>query len=534
MLGAPSKQSTKGIFQPGPSLGINAVDGLGEMSPLDALYTYNLAPTEYGMRLRKGYREWATGVVGLVRTILPYDGTEEDNSQDRLFAASSDGIFDVTLDGTTVPTKMVDFPIKTGNAGQGVYIHFVAADGSAYMEYADEENGLFEYTESTGLWTQAPDPTSSTADTPPLAAEIVFIVSHKTRLWFLGRDSADAWYFEPGAKQGDATRFTLSGKLQHGGNTVGMWNWSIDAGDGVDDYLVIISRAGDVVVYRGSDVEATGGWDQVGSWFIGELPNSRRIATEYGGELYLLAAIGIISMRDLLQGDVKASTESSPSYRISRILREVIEDYRTEPEWQLKQSPGDNFMMIVIPPAASDPDIQYVMDLTTGAWGAWRGVPVTCADTYRGEFFFGDDGRVLVSASSVDNTTIAGAVGTPIPFSVLTSYQTLNEPAVFKRVQFLRVKGGITGATSVVVRPIYDFEVQPLLDAPVPITTRPEDTWDFGTWDNAVWSGFVGSASATRGGRNMGIHVAIAMRGEASDRITLIGWDVMWDTGGLL
>ena len=533
MLGAAQGQSTKGIFSPGPSLGINAVDGLGEMSPLDSLYNYNFPPTEYGLRLRKGYREWATGVVGEVRTILPYDGTAEDNSQDRLFAASSDGIYDVTSDGTTVPVKMVDFPIKTGNAGQGVYTHFVAANGDSFMEYTDEENGWFEYTETTGLWEQAADPTSGGTDIPPTAEEIVFIMSHKTRLWFVGRSAADVWYFEAGAKSGDATRFTLSGKLQHGGNTVGLWNWTHDGGDGIDDYLVIVSRAGDVVVYQGIDVEATGGWDQIGAWFVGELPNSRRIATEYGGELYLLAAIGIISMRDLLSGDSRELAANSPSYRISRILRELIENYRNEPEWQLKQSPGDNFMMVVLPPLSSDRPLQYVMDLTTGAWGAWRDVPVNCCDTYRGEFFMGDEGRVLVSDGAVDNTTLAGEVGTDIEFSLLTSYQTLNEPAVYKRIQYLRVKGAVSGGTSVTVRPIYDFELNPSLPTPAPIPVSPESAWDAAVWDSAIWSG-TAAGGAIRGGRNMGTHVAIAMRGITRDRLTLIGWDVMWDTGGLL
>jgi hypothetical protein len=525
------KQSTKGYFLPDQSQGINAIDSLGNMNPLDSIYTYNLVPTEYGTRLRKGYREWATGITGEVRTILPYDGTDEDNSQDRLFAASSDGIWNVTNDATTVPVKEIDFPIKTGNAGQGVFIHYVGAAGDSFMMYADEENGLFQYSETSGLWTQSPDPTGSPL--PPTASQIVFIMSHKTRIWFVARGSADVWYFEAGANSGDATRFTLAGKLKHGGNTAGLWTWSIDGGAGVDDYLVIVSRGGDVVVYKGIDVEATGGWDQVGSWFIGELPNSRRIATEYGGELYLLAAIGIISMSDLLNDSANIH-QNSPSYRVSRIIRELIENYRSEPEWQLVMSPGDNMLMIVIPKLASDPDLQMAMDLSKDVWGFWRGVPITCADTWKGELFMGDTGRVLVSDGAVDGTTIAGEVGIPIEFSTLSSYQTMQEPAVFKRVQFIRAKGNLGGDTSVVVRPIYDFDVSPILTTPPATSAREEDQWDVGLWDQAIWSGLASGASATRGGRNLGIHVAVAMRGEASSRLTFIGQDIMWDTGGLL
>ena len=51
--------------------GINAVDSLMMMPPEDALYTYNLMPSEYGMRLRQGYRQWAMG-CNKSRRVKPY------------------------------------------------------------------------------------------------------------------------------------------------------------------------------------------------------------------------------------------------------------------------------------------------------------------------------------------------------------------------------------------------------------------------------------------------------------------------------
>jgi hypothetical protein len=516
---------------PGPSLGINAVDGLGEMSPLDAIYAFNLQPTEYGLRLRRGYREWSTAMSGEVRTVIPFEGSAEDGSFDRIFVATENGIYDATLDGSTAEDLEIAFTFPTGRAGYGVYVTHTAADGSLTMMYADEVNGLFDYNEVTGIWKQAPDPTGT--PTPPAAQDIVFIMSHKTRLWFVARDSSSLWYFAPDANTGDATEFTLSGKYKHGGYTVGLWNWTRDGGDGLDDLLVVLSRAGDIIVYQGTDPESVGAWDQKGQWFIGEVPNSRRLASEYGGELFILGAVGVFSMHDLVTNN-RDYQQSAPSYRISRLVREYIQLYKEEPEWALKQSPSDNFLMIVLPKLAADPDIQFVMDLTRRSWGTWRGVPATSADTWRGKYYIGDSGRLLISDGTTDNQTIAGDLGNPIEFSLLTSYQTLNEPSVYKRVQFIRAKGELAGAASIVTRPIYDFDIDPSVDAPNPVSVKAEDTWDVGVWDDAIWSGLRSGAQVARGGRNMGIHVAVAMRGDSSDRLTFIGWDVMWDTGGLL
>ena len=79
--------------------GVNAIDSLMMMPPQDCIYSYNLMPSEYGMRLRKGYRQWATGCSEIparaenndVRTIIPFESNIQDASNDRLFAVTAEG-----------------------------------------------------------------------------------------------------------------------------------------------------------------------------------------------------------------------------------------------------------------------------------------------------------------------------------------------------------------------------------------------------------------------------------------------------------
>ena len=69
-LSRPSPATAKSTTVPACTAGVNALSGFMEMGPTDCIWTYNLMPVEYGMRLRKGYREWATGINGAVRTVL--------------------------------------------------------------------------------------------------------------------------------------------------------------------------------------------------------------------------------------------------------------------------------------------------------------------------------------------------------------------------------------------------------------------------------------------------------------------------------
>ena len=83
------------------------------MQPQDCLYTYNLMPSEYGQRLRKGYRQWATGCVEDpqraenvdVRTVIPFESNIQDAANDRLFVVTAEGIWDATLFNTIDPVQ---------------------------------------------------------------------------------------------------------------------------------------------------------------------------------------------------------------------------------------------------------------------------------------------------------------------------------------------------------------------------------------------------------------------------------------------
>jgi hypothetical protein len=399
-----------------PSVGgINALSSLAAMAPSDCITCHNLMPSEYGMRLRAGYKEWANEMNGQsVNTLISFEGQAADAASDRLWAVTPEGIWDITTFGGT-PILMVDFlaidpqPSNLESAGYGTFVEFTNDADERFLQYADEAYGLFQYTEADEDWLTEP---IFTADPPLLAADIAYVTSWKNRLWYIKPNSGQAWYLEPDAQQGTATKQTFGSKMAHGGELLALFNWTIDGGTGIDDYLVAVGRGGDILVYQGYDPATVPTFELKGSWFVGEFPESRRIGVDYGGELYLLSTYGVMSLRDLMQGVEITTTPTTPSSKINRFLRPAVETGKNELNWALHIYPGDGFLQIIAPYSSNDIQnaIQYNQNLLTTAWGLWKNVPVNCAVAWSGKYLMGDkQGSVWEYSGSTDGQLLPGA-----------------------------------------------------------------------------------------------------------------------------
>ena len=408
-LGQTAPPTNQQFTIPSSTGGINSLENLMTMAPTDCIYCDNIMPSEYGLRLRKGYRQHAINVgVGdgessKICTIVPFEGQLANQIADRLFAVTPTGIYDVTLFGDTAPSRVATFTDTTLNAGYGNWTEFTNDASDRFLFYADSQNGLHQYQESTGVWS-VPSFTGPGFD----VTNVAFVTAWKNRLWFIQEESGDAYYTDVDAIGGTVEKFTFGSKFQHGGELKCLYSWTIDGGAGIDDLLVAVSRGGDVLVYQGIDPQTD--MTLVGSYFIGELPESRRIGVSYGGELYLLTTFGLTSIRDLLQGVPTGDIKTSPSAKISRFVRQAVQSGKDFPQWSLCINPSDGFMQIVTPYDQRKDAIQFNQNLLTQAWGRWRGVPVNCADTWNAEYYFGDrEGAVYLYDGALDGTLLTGA-----------------------------------------------------------------------------------------------------------------------------
>lgn len=530
-------QTSDATVMPAPVGGMDARVGAGSGDTSVALLLYNLVPAEYGLQIRPGYRVYAEGLNGEdVRTVIPYQGLDAGQTDDKLFVATQDGIWDASVDGGT-PTLEVAFAIQSQDAGFGVYTHYVNDNGDDMIYYADGQNGLFEYDTLLDTWALATNITPKAGSLTPFAiANINYVVSHKNRLWFCQQDSNVAWYLPSAVAEGEVTEFLFARKFKHGGAIAGLYNWTMDGGDGRDDYLVAVSRGGDVIPYTGSNPDNAADWDNTGTFYIGNVPRGSRAASEYGGNLFLLSTLGLVSMTDLLSGTDPATVGDrlSIGYKIARLLRDDIALYETQNGWDIKYVPQDGVMLVNVPPLLDGTYRQYSYSIATGAWGIWRDVPMLSSEPYQSELVVGTAGKVLRMDVPQDNVQTDGSGGTPIRYSVLSAYSDMEAPGQFKRNAFVRPNWSAETAPSYECYALYDYTLN-LFAARGTAAQQNKALWDTALWDFGIWASDVGDPYfSLRGTSGMGRTIAVSMSGYAQSGSILLSWDISWNTGGFL
>jgi hypothetical protein len=581
----PRRQVSETAHIPAPMGGLNAVDAAYAMPATDCVQLFNMLPAENGLRARLGSREWFVGLKGAsddtVRTTFYYHGSAKDGTKDRVFACTSEGIWDVTSSGTLADqwtpstaydggdivynegntylcviagtsdpssgptgtgTAIVDgsaewdwasspreltFGTQTGDAGRGIFHSFITSAGH-FLAYCDEANGYQLYTESTDTWAAV------TAVTGVDESTFVFVGSWKSRLFFAARDTAETWYLELGAISGAATKLDLTwaAKPRHGGDLVGIYNWTLDGGAGIDDLLVFVFRGGDIAIYQGTSPTAAATFALKGVWYAGALPKGRNVVTPYGGDLLILTKNGVRPLSLLVNGGEGLGQYTTK--KISNLFNALMLSKSTIHGWSMHIHPEDNSLVVTHPTTDGANTEQLVMSLVNGGWGRYRDLPIYSAGAGGGKLYFGSAaGKVYINDGYVDGVTLANPNAySAIQWSVLTAFRNLGNGRQ-KRVHLIRptILSENTAA-EYGAQARYKFDLTEI--ASVSGGTVTSDEWDGGVWDTATWAGEFEATQATTGTTGMGVDVAIAVRGTATSRTVLAGIDITFEQGGFL
>lgn len=657
---ARGRSTVQSVTLPAPVGGLNTVGPIGALPKTDLLYAYNVIASELGLRARLGYQEWVTGITGasdnLVRSIVPFTGSRKNGTTDKLFACSSSGIWDVSA-STTTPTKLVTFPVTSGEAGYGTST-VISTPGGRFLVYCDEENGAYIYSESTTTWTKvlaaptqpwaattaylvgnlvvngansyvctvggtsagAGGPTGqgvgivdggvtwkfyrgawtaaqayalncyvvngsspariyvcSTAGTSAGAggpsgtgtaiadntakwdyvsdystpigtalndqqlgfsadpSKFVFPVVWKSRLWFVEKDTTRAWYMPVNSLFGTANGIDFGARMRAGGPLAGLWNWSYDAGNGMDASLVAVSTTGDVIIYQGTDPSSTSTFGMKGTWSVGGVPYGRRIATDFGGDMLLLSTLGVVPMSRLVVGQPVVAGDRSvyATEKISNLFTQAVNAGRLLQGWQVLLNPSEAALMVLVPTAPNAPTSQLAMAFAGRGWWPFRDLPMFCAGNWAGQVYFGTvDGRVCVNTGYVDNVALAAPTAfSPVKFSFLSAFDNLGTTKM-KRVLMLRPSVlSQSAAPTIQARAKFGFD----LNEPAPPSAsgaRVTNAWDTAVWDLSTWSGDYNPFGGLSGGGGVGRELAVAIQGLATSRTVFASCDIFFDVGG--
>lgn len=521
---------------PSPVGGMDNRIPLSDTNTNVCIYTYNLTPSNYGLKIRDGFREWQIGLdngaLTNVGTIIPFEGSQEGPADDKLFAVTNEGIWDVTV-FADAPVLKVAFSSTSEKAGFGTYAHYLDGGGDDFIYYADSVNGLFEYIQSTDTWQAAAGINGIDVDL------INFVVVHKLRIWFCVQDSTIASYLPIESRSGTIEgTFNFGAKFKHGGSLVGLYNWTVDGGDGVDDFLIGISSAGDVLPYKGSD-PTQADWVLVGTYFIGAMANGSRCASQYGGNVALLSSYGIQQMSDLLRGvDPRIGDQDSIGAKITAFIRDDMKQYRNDDGWDIKFLQTSGVIIVTTPKRLDGTTIQYVYQGDVGGWGIWRDLAMTCVDVWEDKVYFGtEDGRIMVMDVTRDNVLITPPPenkfnGNDIAFSFLSSYQDFDSPAQFKRGKLIRPNFISRSDVGFNTKFLYNYDVSELATSAI-APLKGQALWDIALWDNAIWDdSSLQLFDRVVGASGIGRYLAVAIRGAGISGTRLASIDVFWDTGG--
>lgn len=532
---------------PPPTQGLNTTGDVADMAPTDALEMDNFIAQDLGLQMRLGWYEYATNIGGdathVVRTIMAYNGTPSTAianplAVSQLFAATDQGIYFIEGGGNMAALAPAIALSGALNAGTMSWAMFTAAGGAQYLVACSETDGGFLYNGVSWMkMTSAggPGPGIITGVNPNTFAQVCV---WKRRLMFTQRASSQCWFLPVGVVGGAAQLFDFGPQLVSGGALVGLTNWTQDDGAGIDDRLVILGSAGDLVIYSGTDPSSATAFQNVGVWYIGQPPVGRRSMTTSGGNVYILTQFGVIPVNQVVQGglDNILTSDTGLLVQLRKLQSQLVEDFATllnVDGWELMNIPGLALLHIARPSISVGENIQYAFQQHQTAWSRLLDVPGKTFARRLNEVYAGTtDGRVLrVFSGNVDGLKLDGTGATQINARCTPAFNYLGAPTVQKQALMLRLNFIAQAVPAWSLLMNTDFSVTSLEATPA-ATSSVGSLWDASYWDKDKWAGGAAAYGEWRAVEGIGFALSPSIFVSSNAQTTLASIEYMVKPGG--
>jgi len=572
-----------------PIGGWNARDSIANMPPLDAVTLNNFWPTPTDVQLRLGYSRFCTGITGQVNSLMNYAGVTQQKlfaaagtsiydasgstgvvvktiTNDKLQhinVGTTGGHFMVAVNGddaallydgtnwisyASTATAQTISTITRGGTGNltatvttasphGLITgNQIVVAGAIPVQY----NGTYLITRTganTFTYTMATAPatdgvtlgayTINYAITGVNSNTFVHVNLFKNFLFFVQENSMEVWYLPVGQVAGLATKLDFGGIARMGGFIQAMGTWTIDAGQGADDYAVWVTNNGEAIVYNGTNPDAAETWALKGVWQLGQTFN-RRCFLKWGGDLLLLTQDGLVPLASALQ-----SSRLDPRVNLTdKIYYEISQEaslYSANFGWQINYFASENMLIINVP--SGNGVRQFCMHTISKAWCSFSNISAKCWELSYDTMYFGGNGfvgRFWDSYSDAGNNIIA---------EVQQAYSYFDAPGQQKRFTMIRpIFQTDNGLPGILVGINTDFDAQNSLGAvSFNAVSSTLGVWDSATWDEDVWGGALALTRLWQGVTGIGYSGGIIMK-VASQGIDVhwVSSDYVMERGGIL
>lgn len=464
------QQTAQTTSIPAPVKGLNSKDAIASMGPDFALSLDNIFCKPTSVDIRNGSLTWATGLGAWVETIAHYSSP----IANKQFSAAGSSIFDTTSGGA------VGAAVVSGQSNaRWQYANFSTPAG-AYLYMVNGANSPQLYNGSG--WQAVTNISSPIAITGVTVANLVHVNVFKNRLWFVEKDTMNAWYLPLNSIGGAANVFPLGSLFVLGGSLTAMMTWTIDNVNGVDDYAVFITSEGEGAIYQGYDPSFASTFTLVGLFRAGR-PIGRRCFTKMGSDNVVLCADGVIVLSKELTTDRNQS--QSLSYNIQNTINDDIASYKDNFGWQPVYYPLGNKLIINVPQTENNFQYQYIMNTITGAWSSWNkennGFNATCWDILEDVLYFGGNGTVVIADyGTADDTNAIG-------WDIKPAFSYFGDLGSQK--YFTYVRPIISSTDNLSLSYILCTDYNNLFPSSPPLSVSMASAWDVSPWDVTPWGG---------------------------------------------
>lgn len=468
-----SKRPQKGpiydsVSRPAPTLGWNARDALANMKPGYAIYMDNWVPETSSVVGRKGAVDWLTAVPAAVQAVFAWNGAA---GTSQLYAFTNSGVFDATTAGVCGATVYAGI-----TSGQVRAVNYNTTGGS----FLYCVNGVDDAVYYNGtVWTAIPSFPINGGGTL-LTPNIVNINVFKRSLYFLEAGSMSFFYLPIDSITGTVSRFPLGALFSKGGRLIAMGTWSIDGGNGVEDYAAFVTSEGQVAVYQGTDPAAAATWALVGVFELAP-PIGYRCFCKFGGDLLLVTQQGIFPLsKALLSASIRRDVAITDI--ISAAFASAAETYGSNFGWQPFVHTSANLFYVNIPVTASTTSYQFVMNTINGAWCRFKGWNAQCFEVMGEDLYMGmatKVARAWFGANDFDQTIVA---------VTKTAFDYYGQRAEQKHTRLIRAAIQSSGTVAVDLALDVNFNDGQGF-GPTTFAPAPGALWDVGIWDQDVWTG---------------------------------------------
>jgi hypothetical protein len=263
------------------------------------------------------------------------------------------------------------------------------------------------------------------------------------------------------------------------------------------------------------------------------VPRHGQYWTGFGGDVMIVSQQGLVPMSKLISGQF-TDVQQGPASKIQPVLVQLVAELLNEKYWDVFPVPSSQVLIIKLP-VKSGVYTQFAMNMVTGAWGQFTGIPMRCVTMLGGQLYFGTaDGRVGRGLyGTTDEAPLAGGLGNFIQADIQTAFNAFNTPANLKKFGMAKPIFIAPDAPSVKVQINTQYTFSNVAGSPS-FSNLNNSRWDESAWNVARWVGDANTYQAWVGTTGLGYYAALRMKVQGLPGTVFTSCLQMTELGGVM